>query len=119
MTVHSDRRGFTIRQLDENGKPVTVQYEAIRTDPSHLRKRETPFGVDHLQETTLQTAKGKARKKGKSKRRSNDDPRLSDAITPSRLTESPTQLSTVERPVRCQKVLASVCLSTMPVENLR
>ena len=43
VTIHPDRRGFTINELDENGKPVQVEYEAIRTDPSHLRvKRLSP-----------------------------------------------------------------------------
>lgn len=36
ITIHSDRRGFTIHELDENGKTVAVEYEAIRRDPGHL-----------------------------------------------------------------------------------
>jgi hypothetical protein len=39
ITIHSDHRGFTIHELDENGKPVPAEYEAIRTDASHLRVR--------------------------------------------------------------------------------
>jgi hypothetical protein len=39
ITIHSDHRGFTIHELDENGKPVTAEYEAIRVDASHLRVR--------------------------------------------------------------------------------
>lgn len=43
ITIHPDHRGFTIHELDENGKPVPAEYEAIRTDPSHLRvRRITP-----------------------------------------------------------------------------
>jgi len=37
VTVHPDHKGFTIHELDENGKPVAVEYEAIRIDASHLR----------------------------------------------------------------------------------
>lgn len=39
VTIKSDHRGFTIQELDENGKPVSIEYEAIRTDASHLRVR--------------------------------------------------------------------------------
>src|SRR5262245_39486463 len=43
VSIHPDHKGFTIHELDESGKPVPVEYEAIRTDPSHLRvKRITP-----------------------------------------------------------------------------
>jgi len=43
ITVHPDHKGFTIHELDENGKTVAVEYEAIRTDASHLRvKRLAP-----------------------------------------------------------------------------
>jgi hypothetical protein len=59
VTVHPDRRGFTIHELDENGKPVTAEYEAIRTDASHLRvKRLTPKIV-----YKKQAAKSKAKTK--------------------------------------------------------
>jgi len=37
ISVHPDHRGFTIHELDENGKSVPVEYEAIRSDASHLR----------------------------------------------------------------------------------
>jgi len=37
--VHPDHRGFTIHELDESGKAVPAEYEAIRTDASHLRVR--------------------------------------------------------------------------------
>lgn len=37
ISIHSDHRGFTIHELDENGKAVAVEYEAIRADASHLR----------------------------------------------------------------------------------
>ena len=39
VTVHPDNRGFTIHELDENGKAVAAEYEAVRTDASHLRVR--------------------------------------------------------------------------------
>ncbi|HJZ68565.1 MAG TPA: SH3 domain-containing protein [Blastocatellia bacterium] len=39
VTIHPDHKGFTIHELDENGKVVAVEYEAIRTDASHLRVR--------------------------------------------------------------------------------
>jgi hypothetical protein len=43
VTIHPDHRGFTIHELDENGKPVAVEYEAFRIDSSHLRvKRLSP-----------------------------------------------------------------------------
>ncbi|MEK6286438.1 MAG: SH3 domain-containing protein [Acidobacteriota bacterium] len=36
VAIHPDHKGFTIHELDENGKPVAVEYEAIRRDASHL-----------------------------------------------------------------------------------
>ena len=37
------RKGFVIHELGEDGKPVPVEYEAVRIDSSHLRvKRLTP-----------------------------------------------------------------------------
>lgn len=39
VTINADHRGFTIHELDESGKPVPVQYEAIRTSPSRLSVR--------------------------------------------------------------------------------
>ncbi len=43
LPVIPGERGFTIHEMDENGKPVAVKYEAIRTDPDHLRvKRLSP-----------------------------------------------------------------------------
>ncbi len=43
VSIHPDHKGFTIHELDENGKPVAVEYEAIRIDASHLRvKRLSP-----------------------------------------------------------------------------
>jgi hypothetical protein len=36
VTIHPDHKGFTIHEIDENGKTVAVEYEAIRRDPSHL-----------------------------------------------------------------------------------
>lgn len=37
ISIHSDHKGFTIHELDENGKSVAVEYDAIRADASHLR----------------------------------------------------------------------------------
>lgn len=37
ITIHPDHKGFTIHELDETGKSVAVEYEAIRADASHLR----------------------------------------------------------------------------------
>lgn len=43
VTVNADHRGFTIHELDESGKPVPAQYEAIRTGPARLSvRRITP-----------------------------------------------------------------------------
>ena len=39
VLVKSDHRGFTIQELDENGKPVLIEYEALRADVNHLRVR--------------------------------------------------------------------------------
>jgi hypothetical protein len=37
LGIGSGRKGFTIRELDESGKPVAVEYEALRPDASHLK----------------------------------------------------------------------------------
>jgi hypothetical protein len=43
VTIHPDHKGFTIHELDVDGNSVPVEYEAIRTDASHLRvKRLSP-----------------------------------------------------------------------------
>ena len=43
ISVHPDHKGFTIHELNENGKPVAIEYDAIRTTPSHLSvKRLAP-----------------------------------------------------------------------------
>jgi hypothetical protein len=39
VAVKADHRGFIIQELDENGKTIPVEYEAIRVDSSHLRVR--------------------------------------------------------------------------------
>ncbi|HKP84508.1 MAG TPA: SH3 domain-containing protein [Blastocatellia bacterium] len=39
VAVKPDHRGFTIQELDENGKTVPVEYEAFRADANHLRVR--------------------------------------------------------------------------------
>ncbi|HEY3138139.1 MAG TPA: hypothetical protein VGL29_19090 [Blastocatellia bacterium] len=36
VTFRPDHKGFTIREVDENGKVVPVEYEAIRRDAGHL-----------------------------------------------------------------------------------
>lgn len=36
ILTQPDRKGFTIHELDENGKTVPVQYEAVRAGPSRL-----------------------------------------------------------------------------------
>jgi len=47
VNVHADHRGFTIHELDENGKSVAVEYEANRIDPSHLRVRRLAAKIIH------------------------------------------------------------------------
>src|SRR6185503_20809497 len=47
VSVHADHRGFTIHELDENGKSVAVEYEANRIDPSHLRVRRLAPKIIH------------------------------------------------------------------------
>lgn len=43
LGTSSGKSGFTIRELDENGNTVPVEYEAVRIGPSKLRvKRLTP-----------------------------------------------------------------------------
>jgi hypothetical protein len=43
LTTSSGKRGFTIQELDENEKPVPVEYELTRLDASHVRvKRLSP-----------------------------------------------------------------------------
>jgi hypothetical protein len=47
VSINPDHRGFTIHELDENDKPLAVEYEAIRTDPSHLRVRRLSPKIIH------------------------------------------------------------------------
>jgi hypothetical protein len=47
VSVHADHKGFTIHELDENGKSVAVEYEANRIDPSHLRVRRLAAKIIH------------------------------------------------------------------------
>lgn len=47
VTVHQDHKGFTIHELDENGKPVAVEYEANRIDASHLHVRRLSPKIIH------------------------------------------------------------------------
>jgi hypothetical protein len=58
VTVHPDHRGFTIHELDESGKPVPVEYEAIRTDASHLRVRRLSPKIVYKRPTSKKKAKG-------------------------------------------------------------
>ena len=39
ITIDPGQRGFTTHELDENGKPVPIKYEAIRISPSRLSVR--------------------------------------------------------------------------------
>lgn len=39
LATTTGRRGFTIHELDENEKPVPVEYELTRSDASHVRVR--------------------------------------------------------------------------------
>ena len=59
ISIHPDHKGFTIHELDENGKPVAVEYEAIRTDPSHLRVRRLSPKFIYKKQPAKSKAKGK------------------------------------------------------------
>jgi hypothetical protein len=59
VTVRSDHRGFTIHELDENGKAVAVEYEAIRTDASHLRVRRLSPKITYKTQPVRSKAKRK------------------------------------------------------------
>jgi hypothetical protein len=59
VTVHPDHKGFTIHELDENGKPVAAEYEAIRTDASHLRVRRLTPKIIYKKLPAKSKAKGK------------------------------------------------------------
>jgi hypothetical protein len=59
LTIHPDHRGFTIHELDENGKPVAAEYEAIRTDPSHLRVRRLSPRFTYKKQLVASKAKKK------------------------------------------------------------
>jgi hypothetical protein len=63
VTIHPDHRGFTIRELDENGKPVAAEYEAIRIDASHLRVRRLSPKIVYKKIPFKAKAKGKAKAK--------------------------------------------------------
>jgi hypothetical protein len=39
VSIHSDHRGFTLHELDENGKTTSVEYECVRTRPDRLTVR--------------------------------------------------------------------------------
>jgi len=61
ISIRSDHKGFTIHELDENGKPVAVEYDAIRSDASHLKvhRLAAKFTYKRLPPTTKAKAKGK------------------------------------------------------------
>jgi len=62
VTIHPDHKGFTIRELDDNGKQVTIEYEAIRTDATHLRVRRLSPKIVYKKQPAKSKAKGKAKK---------------------------------------------------------
>lgn len=59
VSIHPDHRGFTIHEIDENGKPVAVEYEAIRTDASHLRVKRLSPKIIYKKQPAKHKAKGK------------------------------------------------------------
>ncbi|MEK6321314.1 MAG: SH3 domain-containing protein [Acidobacteriota bacterium] len=59
VAIHADHRGFTIHELDETGKAVPVEYEAIRTDASHLRVRRLSPKITYKKHPAKIKAKGK------------------------------------------------------------
>jgi hypothetical protein len=61
IAIHADHKGFTIHELDENGKSVAVEYEAIRSDASHLRVHRlgAKFTYKRLPTKTKAKTKGK------------------------------------------------------------
>jgi hypothetical protein len=63
VTVHPDHKGFTIRELDENGKLVNVEYESIRIDASHLRVRRLSPKIVYKKPAIKSKAKAKAKGK--------------------------------------------------------
>jgi len=42
LTTSSGRKGFTTHELDENGKPVPIEYELIKTSSAYAVKRLSP-----------------------------------------------------------------------------
>jgi hypothetical protein len=63
VTVHPDHKGFTIHELDENGKSVAVEYEAIRRDAGHLTVNRLSPKITYKtpQVRRKATTKGKSR----------------------------------------------------------
>lgn len=59
VTLRADHRGFTIHELDENGKPVPIEYEAIRTDTSHLRVRRLSPKISYKRQPAKTKTKSK------------------------------------------------------------
>ena len=62
VTIHPDHKGFTIRELDDNGKQVTIEYEAIRTDATHLRVRRLSPKIVYKKQPAKSKAKAKSKK---------------------------------------------------------
>ncbi len=59
VSIHPDHRGFTIHEVDENGKPVAVEYEATRTDASHLRVKRLSPKIVYKKQPGKSKAQGK------------------------------------------------------------
>ena len=59
VTVHPDHKGFTIHELDENGKPAAAEYEALRIDASHLRVRRLTPKINYKKLPAKNKAKAK------------------------------------------------------------
>ncbi|SRR6266404_1996996 len=62
ITIHPDHKGFTIHELDETGKSVPVQYEAIRSDASHLRVHRLGAKFTYKRLTIATKTKPKSKK---------------------------------------------------------
>lgn len=62
IAIHPDHKGFTIHELDENGKSVAVEYDAIRADASHLRVHRLSPKFTYKRLTIATKAKPKSKK---------------------------------------------------------
>jgi hypothetical protein len=63
VTIHSDHKGFTIHEVDEHGKVVSVEYEAIRTDASHLRVKRLSPKISYKKQPSRSKRTDKAKRK--------------------------------------------------------